>query len=67
VNIGGPIVRDSFLIVLGGVVFAAALAVGLGCKDWVARHLEERWPSPGTHEPTPGAEDKPDLFDELGR
>jgi hypothetical protein len=67
VNIGGPIVRDSFLIVLGGVVFAAALAIGLGCKDWVARHLEERWPSPGTTEPAPKVDDKPDLFDELGR
>jgi hypothetical protein len=67
VNIGGPIVRDSFLIVLGGVVFAAALAVGLGCKDWVARHLEERWPSPSAPEQARGAEDKPDLFDELGR
>jgi hypothetical protein len=67
VNIGGPIVRDSFLIVLGGVVFAAALAVGLGCKDWVARHLEERWPSPGTAEQEPKVDDKPNLFDELGR
>jgi hypothetical protein len=67
VNIGGPIVRDSFLIVLGGVVFAASLAIGLGCKDWVARHLEERWPSPGTAEPAPKIDDKPDLFDELGR
>ena len=67
VNIGGPIVRDSFLIVLGGVVFAAALAIGLGCKDWVARHLEERWPSPGTTEQLPKPDGKPDLFDELGR
>lgn len=71
VNIGGPIVRDSFLIVLGGLVFAVALAVGLGCKDWVARHLEERWPSPGTAEPVPPRQQpvdrKPDLFDELSR
>ena len=67
VNVGGPIVRDSFLIVLGGVVFAAALAVGLGSKDWIARHLEERWPSPGTAEQAPKAEDKSNLFDELKR
>ena len=67
VNIGGAIVRDSFLIVLAGVVFALALAFGLGGKDWVARHLEERWPSPGTAEPATKAGDKPDLFDELGR
>ena len=66
VNIGGPIVRDSFLIVLAGFVFALALAVGLGCKDWVARHLEERWPSPGTSDPAPKP-DRPDLFDELPR
>lgn len=66
VNIGGPIVRDSFLIVLAGLVFAAALAVGLGCKDWVARHLEERWPSPGTQDVAPKT-DKPDLFDDLRR
>jgi hypothetical protein len=66
VNIGGPVVRDSFLIVLAGLVFAMALAVGLGSKDWVARHLEERWPSPGTAEIAPKV-DKPDLFDDLGR
>jgi hypothetical protein len=67
VNIGGPIVRDSFLIVLAGLVFAIALAVGLGCKDWVARHLEERWPSPGSTEEAPPKADKPDLFDDLKR
>ena len=66
VNIGGPIVRDSFLIVLAGLVFAAALAVGLGCKDWVARHLEQRWPSPGTQDAAPKTE-RPDLFDDLRR
>ena len=66
VNIGGPIVRDSFLIVLSGFVFAIALAVGLGFKDWVARHLEERWPSPGTTDVAPKVE-RPNLFDELPR
>jgi mechanosensitive ion channel-like protein len=67
VDIGGPIVRDSFLIVLAGVVFAAALAVGLGLKDWVARRLDERWP--GTPRPPANAPKvtKPDLFDDLRR
>src|SRR5262249_49969327 len=36
VNIGGEIVRQSFLIVLAGVVFALALAFGLGGRDWAA-------------------------------
>jgi hypothetical protein len=67
VNIGGPIVRDSFLILLAGLVFAIALAVGLGCKDWVARHLEERWPSPGVADIAPKIDNKPDLFDDLQR
>lgn len=64
-NIGGPIVRDSFLIVLAGLVFAAALAVGLGSKDWVARYLERRWPSPGPSEEMPPKLQRPDLFDDL--
>lgn len=66
-NIAGPIVRDSFLIVLAGLVFAAALALGLGSKDWVARYLERRWPSPGSPDETPPKLDKPDLFDDLRR
>lgn len=44
VNIGGDIVRQTFLIVLGGVVFALALAFGLGGKDWAAEMLERWWP-----------------------
>jgi flagellar biosynthesis protein FliQ len=43
-NIGGDIVRESFLIVLGGVVFAFALAFGLGGKDWAAERIERLWP-----------------------
>lgn len=64
VNIGGPVVRDSFLIVLAGLVFAGALAVGLGSKDWVARYIEQRWPS--ATPPRPDLK-KPDLFDDLRR
>ncbi|MGH8668434.1 MAG: mechanosensitive ion channel family protein [Burkholderiales bacterium] len=44
VNIGGDIVRQSFLIVLAGLVFALALAFGLGGRDWAAELLERWWP-----------------------
>ena len=42
VNVGGNIVRESFLIILAGVVFALALAFGLGGKD-AAAELIDRW------------------------
>ncbi|MGQ0751558.1 MAG: mechanosensitive ion channel family protein [Betaproteobacteria bacterium] len=45
VNVGGEIVRLSFLIILGGVVFALALAFGLGGQAKVAQLLERWWPS----------------------
>ena len=44
VNVGGDIVRQSFLILLAGLVFALALAFGLGGKDWAAELLERWWP-----------------------
>jgi len=44
VNVGGDIVRQTFLILLAGVVFALALAFGLGGKDWAASMLERWWP-----------------------
>lgn len=44
VAVGGDIVRQTFLIVLAGVVFALALAFGLGGKDWAAEMLEKWWP-----------------------
>jgi len=44
VAIGGDIIRQTFLIVLAGVVFALALAFGLGGKDWAAEMLERWWP-----------------------
>lgn len=44
VNVGGDIIRASFLIILAGVVLAAALAFGLGGRDWAARLLERWWP-----------------------
>ena len=44
VEIGGDIVRQTFLIVLAGVVFALALAFGLGGREWAAAFLERWWP-----------------------
>jgi flagellar biosynthesis protein FliQ len=44
VNVGGDIVRQTFLIVLAGIVFALALAFGLGGKEWAAEMLERWWP-----------------------
>jgi hypothetical protein len=45
VEVGGEIVRLSFLIILGGAVFALALAFGLGSQAKVAQLLERWWPS----------------------
>lgn len=45
-DIGGGIVRWSFLILLGGVVLALALAFGLGGRDWAAARIA-RWLGPG--------------------
>jgi len=44
VDVGGEIVRESFLVILAGAVFALALAFGLGGKDWAADRLERWWP-----------------------
>jgi peptidoglycan/LPS O-acetylase OafA/YrhL len=44
VGVGGGLATLAFGIVLGGVMLAAALAVGLGAKEAVARALERRLP-----------------------
>jgi hypothetical protein len=44
VNVGGDIVRQTFLILFAGLVFAVALAFGLGGKEWAAEWLERWWP-----------------------
>jgi hypothetical protein len=46
-QIGGDIIRQSFLIVLAGMVFALALAFGLGGQRWAAELLERWWPTSG--------------------
>lgn len=47
VEIGGDIVQTTFLILLGGIVLALALAFGLGGRDWAANLLERWWPQLG--------------------
>ncbi|HEY5264152.1 MAG TPA: hypothetical protein VIJ37_04110 [Steroidobacteraceae bacterium] len=44
VEVGGDIAQRTFLIILGGIVLALALAFGLGGKDWAAALLERWWP-----------------------
>lgn len=45
IRIGGDIIRQSFLVILTGVVFALALAFGLGGREWAAERIEDWWPS----------------------
>jgi len=47
VKVGGDIVRQSFIVILAGFVFALALAFGLAGKDWAARRIEEWLPRDG--------------------
>jgi hypothetical protein len=44
IRIGGDIIRQSFLIILAGVVFALALAFGLGARNWAADRIDDWWP-----------------------
>ena len=44
IKVGGDIIRESFLILLAGVVFAVALAFGLGGRLWAQERIEHWWP-----------------------
>ena len=52
---GGEIVRQSFLIVLAGVVFGLALAFGLGGRDWAAQQIQ-RWVARSARDGSSGPE-----------
>ncbi|MBI4194305.1 MAG: hypothetical protein HY526_04425 [Betaproteobacteria bacterium] len=47
VNVGGEIVRLTFLIMLAGIVLALALAFGLGGQGWASDLLDRWWPRRG--------------------
>lgn len=49
VEVGGDIVRHSFLVILAGIVFALALAFGLGGRDWAAQRIARWWPTERSH------------------
>ena len=51
-HLGAGIVQLAFGILFGGIVFALALAVGLGSKEMVSRSLERETPAP-PHRPAP--------------
>ncbi len=53
VEIGGALLRYTFLILLGGVVLTMALAFGLGGRHWAAARLEQWWPSPKPRDDPP--------------
>jgi hypothetical protein len=55
-DIGGHLPTIAFAIVVGAAALAAALAVGLGARDAVARALEKKTPGaePPASEPGPG-------------
>lgn len=50
INVGGDFIRWTFLIVLTGVVFALALAFGLGGQKWAAGLLARWWKESGAEE-----------------
>ena len=51
-GIGRSILLLAFAILFGGIVLAAALAVGLGARDVVARTLERQVHAPQSHDDT---------------
>jgi len=57
-QIGGDLIRQSFLVILTGVVFALALAFGLGGRQWAADRIESWWPSERKPD-APAADERP--------
>ena len=57
IKVGGDIVRQSFLIILAGCVFAVSLAFGLGARGWAADRIEQWWPR--DHKVAPAPDSKP--------
>ena len=53
-GVGGDIVKIAFALLFGGVVFALALALGLGARDVVSRALESQ-----TKDPPPKDDEAP--------
>jgi hypothetical protein len=49
-GVGGDIVKIAFAILFSGVVFALALAFGLGARDVVSRALESQTKNPPPRE-----------------
>lgn len=56
-GVGGSIVTLSFAILFGGIVFALALAVGLGSRDLVSKSLEKRMSEQERRSEPPGSVD----------
>lgn len=54
-NLGGAIIRHSFLIILAGIVLALALAFGIGGQHWAAGMLERWWPRQRKEDSLPGS------------
>ncbi|MEO8299545.1 MAG: hypothetical protein ABI574_17255 [Burkholderiales bacterium] len=50
-DIGGGLIQQTFLILLAGVVFAVALAFGLGARERAAELLERWFPRNGSGRP----------------
>lgn len=59
-SVGGVIVRESFLIILAGVVFGLALAFGLAGQRWASEILDRWWPVRGDDKSARESVDGPD-------
>lgn len=66
IKVGGDIVRESFIVILAGVVFALALAFGLAGKDWAADRIAKWWPRDGMQKPVARDSDFADLDPSAG-